>query len=161
MRTIWDCLLRIAQECRRSLYLSKNIAPPDMSVKKGYIYIGKNLSMKSALAVVKLGISLPDWKGIPVEELLSDHERAMLVNGERKPECCMKLPQLECVTETDMVFDNCEDSTQLSNDVKQHLNSAGINSRVEKFSEPRGYRSIGIRDLSSGASLYVLLIAEF
>ncbi|KAK6045410.1 hypothetical protein COOONC_17085 [Cooperia oncophora] len=100
-----------------SMYHLKGLKAPDMSVKKGYIHIGKDLvsvmlyqlvtfclllpsyylinqTMKSPVAAIKLGLPLPEWKGIPVEDLLSERDRTDLMNGHLKYSC-LTLPGLE------------------------------------------------------------------
>ncbi|KAK6024182.1 hypothetical protein OSTOST_10012 [Ostertagia ostertagi] len=61
-----------------SIYNSNSVKVPDMRVRKGFLSIGKNLTIRSSLAFVKFGLTLPEWKGVPIEELLDDEEKADL-----------------------------------------------------------------------------------
>ncbi|KAK6057843.1 hypothetical protein COOONC_04598 [Cooperia oncophora] len=53
----------LARKKLYSLYALKEIKAPDMSVKRGLLYIGKNMIVKPVIVAISLNLSLSEWKG--------------------------------------------------------------------------------------------------
>ncbi|KAK6028111.1 hypothetical protein OSTOST_05851 [Ostertagia ostertagi] len=84
---------RTKDEDNLGLLLRKKIADvykcakkevPAMCVKKGVLSIGQNIEMKSAVAAIKFGFDLPEWKGLTFVEMLTGDDRKDYFEGRLK-----------------------------------------------------------------------------
>ncbi|KAK5971978.1 hypothetical protein GCK32_010004 [Trichostrongylus colubriformis] len=66
------------------MYAREGLKGPEMFVRRGCIHIGKDLVLKPSVAAIRLNLALPEWKGLPVEELLNERDKHELKIGNIK-----------------------------------------------------------------------------
>ncbi|KAL6723837.1 hypothetical protein Aduo_018798 [Ancylostoma duodenale] len=108
-----------------ALYKNQNKKVPEMSVKKGRLNIGRELSLKPAVAAIKLRIDLSEWQKTPLVELLSDSELKDYEAGELAYGS-LKLPGLEM---------NVDESAKEGNQTNEAVDRSCVNGVRKRIHE--------------------------
>ncbi|VDL74988.1 unnamed protein product [Nippostrongylus brasiliensis] len=64
----------------REAYQKANKKGVEVTIIKGKIVMGKEEPMRPTVAAVRLGLSMDDWQGEPLESMFSKHEKEELAN---------------------------------------------------------------------------------
>ncbi|EYB91968.1 hypothetical protein Y032_0200g1709 [Ancylostoma ceylanicum] len=136
--------LKISDETNLGLFLRKklneayrcaNKKAPDMSVKKGRLNIGKELSLKPAVAAIRLGIDLSGWNKTPVKELLTEQELKDYESGVLSPGS-LKLPGIDLGNNNANGTRSNEDAVETGDSGQQNSIRKRLHESTEEITEP-------------------------